>query len=169
MSADTNGGDGHDRRTFFTRMTTGFMFGSLALGYGTVAAMAGRFLYPARKRRASWQFVARVEELSAGQSITYRAPSGEKIAVACRAKSGGIDDYIALSSTCPHLGCQVHWQGHEKRFFCPCHNGIFDSDGIAKAGPPAEAKQNLSAYPLRVDSGSLMIEVPVEFLSVKKA
>lgn len=169
MNAESNNGEGHDRRTFFSRVTTGFMLGSLALGYGTAVAMAGRFLYPARKRKTSWQFVTRIADLKAGNSITYRAPSGEKIAVACRGITGALDDYIALSSTCPHLGCQVHWQGHEKRFFCPCHNGVFDPDGIATAGPPAEAKQNLSAYPLRLDRGSLMIEVPVEFLTVKKA
>ncbi len=71
---------------------------------------------------------------------------------------------MALSSTCPHLGCKVHWEAPENRFFCPCHNGAFDPSGRAIAGPPAEAGQSLGRYPLRIEGGLLYIEVPTERL-----
>ena len=100
-----------------------------------------------------------------GDSIAYRAPSGEKIAIARRALRGDVTDFIALSSTCPHLGCQVHWEGNHNRFFCPCHNGAFNAEGKAIAGPPAEAWQSLATYPLKVEGGLLFIEAPLEKLN----
>jgi Rieske Fe-S protein len=83
----------------------------------------------------------------------------------------GIDElsnsgFVALSSICPHLGCRVHWEAHNERFFCPCHNGAFDSSGKAIAGPPKTANQTLPEYPLKVVDGSLYIEMSIE--SVRK-
>jgi len=66
----------------------------------------------------------------------------------------------ALSSTCPHLGCQVRWEAQNDRFFCPCHNGVFDQSGVATAGPPGEAGQSLPKYELKVEDGLLHIAVP---------
>jgi cytochrome b6-f complex iron-sulfur subunit len=141
-----------------------FMLGGLVASYGACAAMAGRFLFPARARRKRWQFLARAAEVQAGSSFVYRAPSGERIAVARRAETGAVDDFVALSSTCPHLGCQVHWEPQNERFFCPCHNGAFDAEGRALAGPPFEAGQELARYPLRIEDGQVFIEVPLEAL-----
>jgi Rieske Fe-S protein len=79
---------------------------------------------------------------------------------------GFVADFVALSSICPHLGCRVHWESHNERFFCPCHNGAFDSSGKAIAGPPKTANQTLPEYPLKVVDGSLYIEMSIE--SVRK-
>lgn len=96
--------------------------------------------------------------------MTYEAPNGEKVAIARRGSQGDVSDFIALSSTCPHLGCQVHWESNNNRFFCPCHNGVFNPEGAAIAGPPAEAKQNLPRYSLKIEKGLLYIHTPVERL-----
>lgn len=45
-------------------------------------------------------------------------------------------EYKVFSGTCTHLGCKVRWEGHKQRFFCPCHKGIFSSDGKVISGPP---------------------------------
>ena len=37
-----------------------------------------------------------------------------------------VDAYTAV---CPHMGCLVGWVPGDKRFFCPCHKGAFDSSG----------------------------------------
>lgn len=141
------------------------MAGGLTAGYGACGAMAARYLYPARGRERRWQFLACADEFEAGASFAYRAPFGEKIAVARRGKTGAVEDFVALSSTCPHLGCQVHWEPQNNRFFCPCHNGVFDPAGNAIAGPPFQAGQSLSRYPLKVENGSIFIEVPMESLA----
>ena len=45
-------------------------------------------------------------------------------------------DFVALSNICTHLGCRVRWIDDEGKFFCPCHNAIFDKDGNVVTGPP---------------------------------
>ncbi len=149
------------RRDF---LTTAAMAGGLAAGYGTFAAMAGRYLYPAKPIEMAWLFVADLQGFKPGDSLVYRTPAGGPVAVARRGSAGTADDFLALSSTCPHLGCQVHWEAQHGRFFCPCHNGVFDPTGKAISGPPAEAGQSLLRYPLKVENGLLYIQVPVETL-----
>ena len=138
------------------------MVAGVVAGYGAFASMAARFLYPSHPRRKSWLYVAEIARLKPGDSLNYMAPDGARVAVARRGRSNDVSSFIALSSVCPHLGCQVHWESKNSRFFCPCHNGAFDSSGKAVSGPPAEAKQTLPRYALKVDRGLLFIEVPTE-------
>lgn len=149
------------RRGFIHRLVTFFMSGSLLASYGTFFLMAFRFVYPSQSSRKEWLYITRAKELEPGESLIYRAPDGTRIAVARRGSSGKVEDFIALSSTCPHLGCQVRWEGPKERFFCPCHNGVFDPSGKAVSGPPAESKLSLARYPLKIEKEMLFIELPV--------
>lgn len=149
-----------DRRGFLTQSSNVAMAVGLAAGYGALGAIAGRYMYPARGRDLSWLFVAEVAALGVGESLLYRGPAGETINITRTANGGDASNFIALSSTCPHLGCQVHWESQNDRYFCPCHNGTFDPDGVGTGGPPGDAGQSLPRYPLKVESGLLFIEVP---------
>jgi Rieske Fe-S protein len=42
----------------------------------------------------------------------------------------------ALSLWCPHLGCEVSWDGASRSYRCPCHEGAFDAEGKLLGGPP---------------------------------
>lgn len=152
------------RRSFLDQVSSVVMAFGLTLGYGMFAWMIGRFMYPFRGKVASWQFLTDLPSFRVGQSMTYEAPAGQKIVVTRLADHGTPDDFIALSSVCPHLGCQVHWQASQDRFFCPCHNGAFSSTGDPLSGPPKEANQTLPRYPLKVENGLLFIEAPTEAL-----
>lgn len=156
---------GPDRRSFLSRSFGFMMFGALAASYGTFAAFAGRFLYPARGSRQSWLLVKPTREISTNDSIDYKTPAGAPVTITRRGRTGTSEDFLALSSTCPHLGCKVSWEPQNNRFFCPCHNGVFDPDGVATHGPPAEAHQSLPQYPLKVENGLLYIQVPTEYLA----
>lgn len=168
--------DGTDRRDFLSTTSTIVMGGGLVAGYGTFFAMAGRFVYPARGQATAWQFLAVADEVAPGGSFTYKSPVGATIVVARqdRPAAAATDgdavltdadiaaEFIALSSVCPHLGCKVHWEANNDRFFCPCHNGAFDRQGAPTEGPPAAANQSLTRFPLQVEKGLLYIEVPME-------
>jgi Rieske Fe-S protein len=136
------------------------MAGALAASYGTFAAFAGRFIYPARARDKAWLFVVQTRAMKSGDSMDYRTPAGAPVTITRRASHGDPDDFLALSATCPHLGCQVRWEAQNDRFFCPCHNGVFDPSGKATGGPPGEAGQSLPRYELKVEGGNLHIAVP---------
>ena len=149
-----------DRREFLKKVSGAAMAAGLIGGYGGFGLIAGRYLYPARVGEVMWQFVAEVAGIEVGQAMRYRGPAGETINITRRSRNGDADDFIALSSTCPHLGCQVRWEAQNDRFFCPCHSGVFDPSGKAIAGPPGEAGQSLPRYGLKVENGLLHIAVP---------
>ena len=153
-----------DRRRFLSLASTAVMTGGLAAGYGTLAYVAVRFLYSGAPRALAWLFVAEAARVKVGEVIRFETPAGHSVTVTRRGDSGTESDFLALSSTCPHLGCQVHWEPQNNRFFCPCHNGAFDPSGKATAGPPAEASQTLPHYPLKIENGLVFIQAPVDVL-----
>ena len=153
-------GQGVKRREFVSSVA---MAGGLVAGYGTLACYAGRYLYlyPAGSKNKAWRFVTELDAMAIGDSLNFKAPTGVRIVIARQADEGVKEDFVALSSVCPHLGCQVHWEPHNNRFFCPCHNGVFDPQGKPVSGPPAAAGQSLADYELDVQDGMLFIWVPV--------
>lgn len=151
---------GPERRGFLARASGVAMATGLLSGYGAFVHVAGRFLYPAKAPGKVWLYVAQVGRVSVGDSFVFRTPRGATVAIARRGEEPTANSFLALSSICPHLGCQVHWQAVKERFFCPCHNGSFDATGKAISGPPAAAGQSLDAYSLDVVDGLLYIEVP---------
>jgi len=153
------------RRGFLKAASGTAMTAGLVGGYGGFALIAGRFLYPSGDSDRQWQFVSEESSLEVGDSILYRTPTGETVSITRKERNGDERDFIALSSTCPHLGCQVHWEAQNDRYFCPCHNGAFDSNGVGIEGPPGDAGQSLPQYPLQVAGGLLMIEVKVDRLA----
>jgi menaquinol-cytochrome c reductase iron-sulfur subunit len=63
-------------------------------------------------------------------------------------------EFIAMSNICTHLGCRVRWIGDQQRFFCPCHNAIFDKDGEVVSGPPPRP---LDRFEVKVEDDQLFI------------
>ncbi|PIR17725.1 MAG: cytochrome B6 [Deltaproteobacteria bacterium CG11_big_fil_rev_8_21_14_0_20_49_13] len=62
----------------------------------------------------------------------------------------------ALSAVCTHLGCLVKWIPNEGVFFCPCHAGKFDANGVNISGPPPEP---LTVYNVTVvEDGTIALE-----------
>jgi cytochrome b6-f complex iron-sulfur subunit len=146
-------------RRGFLSATSVVMSAGLVAGYGGLGVMAIEYLYAAKDDRR-WFFVATLDRLAPGKSLVFVTPAGAKVVVARQGPGVAAEDFSALSSVCPHLGCQVHWESQNERFFCPCHNGAFDSTGEPTEGPPAAAGQRLTRFPLRVEGNLLFVEAP---------
>jgi Rieske Fe-S protein len=133
------------------------MRAGLTLSYGFLAVQALLFLLPRRlKARTRLVFAGSVGQFKMGAVQKLYDLEGSEILI-----KRGEQGFAAFGTVCPHLGCRVHWEADKQRFFCPCHNGIFDADGRAVSGPPADAGQKLARVPLKVDdqSGTLYLEV----------
>jgi nitrite reductase/ring-hydroxylating ferredoxin subunit len=155
MDSDQSG-----RRRFVTAGSL-IMAGGLAAAYGTFGVMLGEFVYPSGRGNRGWLFVCTLEQLASGEAMDFVTPAGAKIVVTRLGSGVEAQDFLALSSVCPHLGCRVHWEANNDRFFCPCHNGAFDKSGKATAGPPKTAGQALIQFPLKIEGGLLFVEVPL--------
>jgi len=139
------------RRTFLSWVLLG---GALVAAYGTLVAYAARFLYPTKKAiQVRDIFVATQDAIHPGKPLVWSAPNGQKVLIH---KVNG--ELLALSNICPHLGCKVHWEAVNDRFFCPCHAGVFNKDGIAVSGPPAAEGKNLKRYDLVIRGDGVYIK-----------
>lgn len=157
-----------ERRRFLASgaVATGAMAGGLALGYGMFFRCAGEYLYPSEEGTA-WMFVTDAASVVPGHAFSFQSPMGVPVVITRKSESAAdapptADEFLALSSVCPHLGCRVHWEPQNDRFFCPCHLGAFGPEGQPIAGPPLAANQSLPQYPLKVEGGLLYINMPVK-------
>ena len=129
----------------------------VAAGYGLGAFHFFTYLVPLRRdRKKREMFVGTLDRLPVGSSLTVTDPRGQEIVLARTSDNPEHPEegFKALSSKCPHLGCKVHWEAGADRFFCPCHNGVFDKNGTAVSGPPAKEGKNLSTFEVKVDKAS---------------
>ena len=62
--------------------------------------------------------------------------------------------YVAISTRCAHLGCPVRYIQASQKFVCPCHGGVYDSQGKVEGGPPVRP---LDRFETRVVSGSVEV------------
>ncbi|WP_431029699.1 ubiquinol-cytochrome c reductase iron-sulfur subunit [Lysinibacillus sp. LZ02] len=68
------------------------------------------------------------------------------------------DTVVALSPVCKHLGCTVNWAGDPEqptRFFCACHAGRYEKNGVNVPGTPPTAA--LDQYEVSEKDGFLML------------
>lgn len=141
-----------DRRGFVSRL---LMLAGLGSAVATAGAIAGRYLYPLKAVRLRRKvFLAPAADLPAAGSKPYRLPGG---ATALVTNTG--TEIVALSDVCPHLGCKVRYYSSAAKFLCPCHGGVFDKDGKAVSGPPAEEGKNLTRYAITRVGENLFIEI----------
>jgi nitrite reductase/ring-hydroxylating ferredoxin subunit len=123
------------RKNFLIRVG---MISGLVLSYGTGIIYALRFLVP-KKTEARFRklYVTSMDNLPKDHTLVFKDLKGREIVLVNT--GAGIR---AISTTCTHLGCKVHWEPEGKRFFCPCHLGVFDINGNVKSGPPPRPLDN---------------------------
>jgi cytochrome b6-f complex iron-sulfur subunit len=101
-------------------------------GAGTPIVAADGVLTP---DSGQWRPVAAVEQLPAGQAMTFSTDSVDAIVV----NDGG--QISAVSGICTHLGCKLQPDNADQRLTCPCHQTAFAFSGKVlfyrlKAAPP---------------------------------
>lgn len=140
-----------------------FVMGGL-IGLGFLIPAIAYIIGPARRRHESqnWIRLGSVSKVEMGTPTLFKVKieeqtgwivNEEEISVYVLTEDNR--EYVAMSNICTHLGCRVRWIADEDSFFCPCHNGIFDKQGLVLAGPPPEP---LYRYEVNVDGDQLFIK-----------
>jgi Rieske Fe-S protein len=146
-----------NRRDFLGLVSLG-IFASIV---GTIAVSAFRFLRPPSKARSAerWTDIAPIAELKGDGPITQSIIVEKTSGWATKTEEQFVfvlpnKQHQALSSVCPHEGCQVVWRDESKQFVCPCHDSFFSSDGARLSGP---AQRDLDSMPTRTKDGVLQV------------
>lgn len=137
------------RRTFLDRLLkTG-----MAVWIAGMVVPAATYLWPVRKEGPGNDSLAvgPPKDLPIGESKMVQA--GGKPILVVRL---GENEFRAFSAICPHLGCVVHWGKEQRQVVCPCHAGLFDTDGKVIAGPPPKA---LPQYPISVVNDEIRVKL----------
>jgi menaquinol-cytochrome c reductase iron-sulfur subunit len=141
----------------------------LSMGAGTLVAAAAGFpvigyvLAPIfRIAPHQWVPVGPVDRFAIGDTVlvSFENPSATPWA-GVTARTGawlrrvGETEFIAFVLNCSHLGCPVRWEPASKLFMCPCHGGVYYSDGAVAAGPPPIPLQR---FRVRVRNGQVELD-----------
>ncbi|MGD0536520.1 MAG: Rieske 2Fe-2S domain-containing protein [Verrucomicrobiota bacterium] len=161
------GPDSPERRRFLT----GLCLGLSALASAVVSIpVLGFVLAPLlRKEERAWRRVGSVEAFKVGAtvavtfpnatSVTWDGSAGRTAAWLRRMKD---QEFVAFAISCTHLGCPVQWKEDANLFMCPCHGGVYYSNGEVAGGPPPRP---LPRYNVRVRDGQVEIETaPIPFV-----
>lgn len=70
--------------------------------------------------------------------------AGQTATTAIWLRRNTASDFTAFGVNCTHLGCPVNWRAQAGLFLCPCHGGVYYSDGSVAGGPPPHALARLS-------------------------
>jgi cytochrome b6-f complex iron-sulfur subunit len=136
-----------DRRGFLLTLV---MVVGLVLSYGTALVYGFQFLYPRRGRRLLQRiYVTSPQDLRKKEYVSFLDLNGREVLLV-----ETDEGYRALSTVCTHLGCRVYWEPEVPRFFCPCHEGVFDVNGDVISGPPPAP---LRRYEVEEEEGALFV------------
>ena len=126
-------------------MSIGVLF-----SHGLFGAYIVRFLLPKKKSvKYRETLISNVKKIPMGSSIVFEDLQGKSIILA-----NTPDGFKAISTTCTHLGCQVHWESSKNIFICPCHNAFFDTDGNTISGP---APKPLERYDVVLSNDNIFV------------
>jgi cytochrome b6-f complex iron-sulfur subunit len=120
-------------------------FLSVAVGGSATAfaaAMAypvARFVQPEEHVTSGPVTVGKLEDFPVGSAKTVLA--NERPVLVLRAADGQLR---AFSAICTHLQCVVGWSAERNQIECPCHGGVYSSDGQNVSGPPPRKLEELA-------------------------
>ena len=89
----------------------------------------------------------------------YDTTPVERIVYVVRKANGAT---LALTNTCTHMQCNVHWREDLQQFLCPCHGGLYDIDGRNVGGPPPSPLPQW-VHDLREEEGGTVLYITNEY------
>ena len=146
-----------------------FLVGIGVLLNGAVALLiatpvVGYLLGPIRKNGGydSWIDLGDISQFPEGETrlASFVTPQsmpwdGATAKAACWVRRTQDQKFQVFAINCAHLGCPVRWFPQSELFMCPCHGGVYYSDGNVAAGPPP---RRLTEYPVRLQDGQVQIQ-----------
>jgi menaquinol-cytochrome c reductase iron-sulfur subunit len=148
------------RREFLTLLSIGL--GAIGAAIAAIPTLAFLVDPIFKKRPKAWRNVGLVEQFEVGTTTSVHFTNagalpwdGVSAQTAAWLRRESEQEFVAFSVDCTHLGCPVRWEAGANLFMCPCHGGVYYSNGDVAGGPPPRP---LPRYPVRVRNGQVEIE-----------
>ncbi|HVS96532.1 MAG TPA: Rieske (2Fe-2S) protein [Puia sp.] len=157
------------RKQFMTRVSLSIAAISAAvMAVPCIAALVAPLL---ESKPSSWRTVGHVGDFPVGTTrlVSFENADSEPYAGMLAKSAAWLrrtdeDTYTAFAVNCTHLGCPVRWEEKAQLFMCPCHGGVYYSDGSVAAGPPP---RRLPEYKVRVRNNEIQLETaPLPITSI---
>lgn len=147
------------RRRFLNRLSLGLATAAGAvLSVPIIAYLLSPLIDPAKPQ---WITLGTVDTFQVGQTVevSFQDPSplpwaGQSAATAAWVRRTGTENFTVFAINCTHLDCPVTWLQEANLFLCPCHGGVYYSDGTVAGGPPPRA---LFQYDTRIQNNTLQV------------
>ena len=148
-----------ERRKMLARLSIGLgSFGAALVGVPVLGFLLGPLV---ERVRREWRGVGQAGSFKKGDTVEVKFEDSSSVPwagvtgqTAAWLRHGTDGQFTAFSINCSHLGCPVRWLPEADLFMCPCHGGVYYSDGTVAAGPPPRP---LTKYPVRVENGVVQI------------
>jgi Rieske Fe-S protein len=124
--------------------------GGLAVFAATFIGPVVKFVFPPYKEPDEVKLPA-ADYNSLPQNEAKGFAWGNKPGLIKRGADGALVAFVAV---CTHLDCNVSYLPNDRKFYCACHKGWYDENGINIAGPPPSPLRRLA---LAVDGENLVI------------
>lgn len=117
------------RRTFLNTL----FFGWMAAFFSEVFNAVLRFGFPTLGKEPDFVILDKKVFSDLEKNAVKPFPWGGVVGLYFKKPDGSA---IALKGVCTHMDCNVTYKPQGRRFYCPCHQGWFDENGVNVAGPP---------------------------------
>ncbi|MGI8485462.1 MAG: ubiquinol-cytochrome c reductase iron-sulfur subunit [Thermomicrobiales bacterium] len=154
------------RRKFLNKISiAGVALAGTVVSVPILAYLLSPFL---NKEKRLWQDVGAVSDFQIGKTVQVNVQDPSPLAWAGKTTltaawlQRGAAGFTVFSIHCTHEGCPVNWNQGGQIFLCPCHGGVFTSEGIPAGGPP---QLPLQRHQVRVQGNRVEIK-PVSQIRV---
>lgn len=119
------------------------------LGGGTLGSLMASLIYPLLKTaippyREPDEVVLPLAEYSTLAPNTVKTFSwGIQPGIIKKNRDGNLEAFVGV---CTHLDCNVQYLPEQRKFYCPCHQGWYDENGVNIAGPPPRPLRRLFLF-----------------------
>ncbi len=142
------------------RLLCGLLVGGVAAFVGPFVYAAGKFLSYQGILSGNATASVPISQLTEANSSALVEVEGEPVIVV---REPG-DNLRAFTATCTHLGCTVNYRPQlliggslAPGFYCRCHGGKFDANGVNVPGTPPDAP--LTELKLVQQGGNLIVSL----------
>ncbi|HZI68457.1 MAG TPA: Rieske 2Fe-2S domain-containing protein [Hanamia sp.] len=162
------------RRKFFVKLS--LSLAGISAAVAAIPVLSALLAPLLEKVPREWRTVGNVNDFEIGSTKLVQFVNADpKPYAGVTAKSAAWvrrnekNQFIAFAINCTHLGCPVRWEKNAQLFMCPCHGGVYYSDGTVAAGPPPRP---LTKYEVRISNDKVQIKtapIPLTTIGAKQA